>query len=126
MTHSEDRVQSSLTTALHAAIAISLQVDAITIASADEAYSRGPISLSSRIDTLRAVQETFRFLGKSHIKPTVKVKEYEEDIIKGIEKTLENVARRGSFVNALYEGLLGSPQDGAYPGRAGKDTIIIK
>lgn len=126
MTHSEDRVQSSLTTALHAAIAISLQVDAITIASADEAYSRGPISLSSRIDTLRAVQETFRFLGKSHIKPTVKVKEYEEDIIKGIEKTLENVAKRGSFVNALYEGLLGSPQDGAYPGRAGKDTIIIK
>ena len=126
MTHSEDRVQSSLTTALHAAIAISLQVDAITIASADEAYSRGPISLSSRVDTLRAVQETFRFLGKAKIKPTFKAKDYEEEITGGIKNTLETIARRGSFVNALYEGLLGSPQDGAYPGRAGKDTLIVK
>ncbi len=126
MTHSEDRVQSSLTTALHAAIAISLQVDAITIASADEAYSRGPISLSSRVDTLRAVQETFRFLGKAKIKPTFKAKDYEEEITGGIKNTLETIAKRGSFVNALYEGLLGSPQDGAYPGRAGKDTLIVK
>lgn len=124
MTHSEDRVQSSLTTALHAAIAISLQVDAITIASSDEAYSRGPISLASRIDTLRAVQEAFRFLGKAEIKPTGKAKEYEKEITKGIEKVLEKVARRGSFVDALYEGLLGSPQDGAYPGRAGRGTVI--
>jgi hypothetical protein len=124
MTHSEDRIQSSLTTALHAALAISLQVDAITIASADEAYSRGPISISSRIDTLRAVQEVFRFLGKAEIKPTAKAKEYEKEIKQGIETTLEKIARRGSFVNALYEGLLGSPQDGAYPGLAGRDTII--
>jgi methylmalonyl-CoA mutase cobalamin-binding subunit len=124
MTHSEDRIQSSLTTALHAAIAISLNVDAITIASADEAYSRGSISLSSRVDTLRAVQEVFRFLGKAEIKPTIKVKEYEKEITQGIEKTLEQVARRGSFVNSLYDGLLGSPEDGAYPGRAGKGTVI--
>jgi methylmalonyl-CoA mutase cobalamin-binding subunit len=124
MTHSEDRIQSSLTTALHAAIAISLNVDAITIASADEAYSRGSISLSSRVDTLRAVQEVFRFLGKAEIKPTRKVKEYEKEITQGIEKTLEQVAKRGSFVNSLYEGLLGSPEDGAYPGRAGKETVI--
>lgn len=124
MTHSEDRIQSSLTTALHAALAISLKVDAITIASSDEAYSRGPISLASRIDTLRAVQEVFRFIGQAKIKPTYKVKEYKEEIIKGIEATLEEVARRGNFVAALYEGLLGSPQDGAYPGRAGRNTII--
>ncbi len=124
MTHSEDRIQSSLTTALHAALAVSLKVDAMTIASADEAYSRGSISLSSRIDTLRAVREVFRFLGKAEIKPTAKVKIYEKEIIQGIETTLELIAKRGSFVNALYEGLLGSPQDGAYPGRAGKDTII--
>jgi glutamate mutase epsilon subunit len=124
MTHSEDRVQSSLTTALHAAIAISLKVDAITIASADEAYSRGPISISSRIDTLRAIQEVFRFLGKAEIKPTAKAKEYEQEIKQGIETTLEKVARRGSFVNSLYEGLLGGPEDGAYPGLAGRDTIM--
>lgn len=124
MTHSEDRIQSSLTTALHAALAISLQVDAITIASADEAYSRGPISISSRIDTLRAIQEVFRFLGKAEIKPTAKAKEYEQEIKQGIETTLEKVARRGSFVNSLYEGLLGGPEDGAYPGLAGRNTIM--
>ncbi len=124
MTHSEDRVQSTLSTALHSALAISLQVDAITIASSDEAYSRGPISLASRIDTLRGAQEVFRFLGKAKIKPTGKAKEYEKEITEGIEKTLEKVAKRGSFVDALYEGLLGSPQDGAYPGRAGRDTVF--
>lgn len=124
MTHSEDRIQSSITTALHAALAMSLQVDAITIASTDEAYSRGPISLSSRVDTLRAVQETFRFFGKTEIKPTPLAKEYEQEITRKIEATLEKIARRGSFVNSLYEGLLGSPQDGAYPGRAGKNTVI--
>lgn len=124
MTHSEDRIQSSLTTALHAALAISLHVDAITIASADEAYSRGSISLSSRVDTLRAVQEVFRFLGKAKISPTIKAKEYEKEISQGIEKTLEKIVQRGSFVDALYEGLLGTAQDGAYPGRAGRDTII--
>ena len=37
---------------------------------------------------------------------------------------LEKVARRGSFVNSLYEGLLGGPEDGAYPGLAGRDTIM--
>ena len=124
MTHSEDRAQSSLTTALHAALAISLKVDAMTIASADEAYSRGPISVAARVDTLRAVQEAFRFLGKAEIKPTLKAKEYEKEITRGIETTLKNIVKRGSFVDALYEGLLGSPQDGAYPGRAGRNTVI--
>jgi methylmalonyl-CoA mutase cobalamin-binding subunit len=124
MTHTEDRIQSSMTTALHAALATSLGVDAITIASSDEAYSRGSISVTSRIDTLRAVQEAFRFLGKAEIKPTDKAKEWSNKLVSQIEKVLENVLRKGSFVTALYDGILGSKEDGAYPGRAGKDTIF--
>jgi len=124
MTHTEDRIQSSMTTALHAALATSLGVDAITIASSDEAYSRGSISVTSRIDTLRAVQETFRFLGKAEIKPTYKAREWSNELVSQIEKVLENVLRKGSFVAALYDGILGSKEDGAYPGRAGKDTIF--
>ena len=38
LTHTEDRIQSSLTTALHAALASSLKVDAISISSSDEAF----------------------------------------------------------------------------------------
>jgi methylmalonyl-CoA mutase cobalamin-binding subunit len=124
MTHTEDRVQSSMTTALHAALATSLGVDAITIASSDEAYSRGSISVTSRIDTLKAVQETFRFLGKAEIKPTYEAKEWSNELVSQIEKVLEDVLRKGSFVAALYDGILGSREDGAYPGRAGKDTIF--
>jgi len=126
MTHTEDRIQSSMTTALHATLATSLGVDAITIASSDEAYSRGSISVTSRIDTLRAVQEAFRFLGKAEIKPTYKAKEWSNELVSQIEKVLENVLRKGSFVAALYDGILGSKEDGAYPGRAGKDTISLK
>lgn len=126
MTHTEDRIQSSMTTALHAALATSLGVDAITIASSDEAYSRGSISVTSRIDTLRAVQETFRFLGKAEIKPTHKAREWSNELVSQIGKVLENVLRKGSFVAALYDGILGSKEDGAYPGRAGKNTIFSK
>jgi len=95
MTHSEDRIQSSMTTTLHAALAASLGVDAITIASSDEAYSRGSISVTSRMDTLRAVQETFRFLGKAEIKPTHKAREWSNELVSQIEKVLENVLRKG-------------------------------
>ena len=42
LTQTEERVQSSVSTGLHAALASSLGVDAISIASADEAYSPGP------------------------------------------------------------------------------------
>ncbi|MBU4047295.1 cobalamin-binding protein, partial [bacterium] len=125
-THTEDRIQSSMTTALHATLATSLGVDAITIASSDEAYSRGSISVTSRIDTLRAVQEAFRFLGKAEIKPTHKAKEWSNELVSQIEKVLENVLRKGSFVASLYDGILGSKEDGAYPGRTGRDTIFSK
>ena len=43
-----------MTTAPHASLATSLGIDAITIASSDEAYSRGSISVTSRIDTLKS------------------------------------------------------------------------
>ena len=123
MTHSEDRVQSAMATALHASLGISLGVDAITVASTDEAYSRGPISVAARVDTLQAVKEAFRFFGHSRIEPTAKAREWADGLIKGIETVLVEVAKRGSFVGALYDGLLGGPEDGAYPGRAGRGTV---
>jgi methylmalonyl-CoA mutase cobalamin-binding subunit len=124
VTHSEDRVQSSLTTALHAGLSLSLGVDAITIASADEAYSRGIISVASRVDALRAVQEVFRFFGESLITPGPYAQAWKKELVAGIEGVLKQVARRGSFVQSLYEGLLGSPEDGVHPGRAGRGTVI--
>ena len=61
LTQTEDRVQSSIMTALHASLASSLGVDGISIASSDEAFSGGPITVPARIDTLKATT-TFRFL----------------------------------------------------------------
>ncbi|MGE0032522.1 MAG: cobalamin-binding protein, partial [Pseudothermotoga sp.] len=123
MTHTEDRVQSAMTTALHAALASSLGLDAITIASTDEAYARGAITVSARIDTLRAVAEAFRFFGRARIEPTKKAEEYAENIVNGIYETLKKVAERQDFVAALYEGLFGTREEGANPGRAGRGTV---
>ncbi|RKL64172.1 cobalamin-binding protein [Thermoanaerobacteraceae bacterium SP2] len=124
LTQTEDRVQSSLMTALHASLASSLGVDGISIASADEAFSGGPISVPARIDTLRATQSAFRFFGKSDIVPTKFAEKWAEEIESGIEKVLESIAKNGNFVDALYKGLLGSREEGAYPGRAGRGTVI--
>lgn len=124
LTHTEDRVQSSLTTALHAAMASSLKVDAISISSSDEAFSGGPITGASRIDTLRATQEIFRFFGHAEIIPTVKAREWSDKLVEDIEDVLIEVADKGDFVQSLYDGLLGNKEEGAYPGRAGKNTII--
>jgi len=123
LTQTEDRVQSAMTTALHAALAASLGVDAISIASTDEAYSGGPISVPAKIDTLRAVQESFRFLGEAHITPTDMAVTYSQQITEGIEQVLNQVCKTGDIVEALHRGLLGSREEGAYPGRAGKGTI---
>ncbi len=125
LTQTEDRVQSSLSTALHGALAASLGVEAISIASSDEAYSGGPIAVPSRIDTLKALQEAFRFFGMSSIAPTEKAGVWAERLEKGIEEVLETVAERGDFVAALYEGLLGSVAEGAYPGRSGRGTVMM-
>lgn len=123
LTQTEDRVQSAMTTALHAALAASLGVDAISIASTDEAYSGGPISVPAKIDTLRAVQESFRFLGEAFITPTEKASTYSQQISEKIEQVLDQVMKTGDIVEALHKGLLGSREEGAYPGRAGKGTI---
>ncbi len=126
LTHTEDRVQSSATTAYHASLAAMLGVDAVTISSSDEAYSGGPISVPSKVDTLRAVAEGFRFFGHTSIEPSAQARAWSEEIEAGIEKVLRQVARRGDFVRALYDGILGNREDGVYPGRNGKDTVMAK
>lgn len=123
LTHTEDRVQSAMTTAFHAGLAMSLGVDAISIASTDEAYSGGPITVPAKIDTLRAVSECFRFFGQASITPTDRANQLADELTANIEDVLESVIKTGDFVTALHKGCLGSREDGAYPGRAGKDTV---
>ncbi|MBM7866836.1 cobalamin-binding protein [Heliobacterium gestii] len=126
LTQTEDRVQSSMTTALHAALAASLQVDAISIASSDEAYSGGPIVAASRVDTLRAVAEGFRFFGEGRVEPTKQAGPWAREIVEKIEAVLRAVADAPSFPEALYTGLLGSKEEGAYPGRGGRGTVTTE
>lgn len=123
MTHTEDRVQSAMTTALHAVLGKSLELDAITVSSTDEAYARGAITTSARIDSLRAIADAYRFFGDAKIEPTKKAFEYAKMIKDGIFETLKKVAERGDFVASLYEGLFGTKEEGANPGRAGKGTV---
>ena len=123
LTQTEDRVQSSVSTAYHASLAAMLEVDAISIASSDEAYSRGPITVPAKIDTLRATAEGFRFFGHSKIEVSSQAKAWAEEIIEGIEGVLTKVAETQDFVKAIYDGVLGSKEDGAYPGRAGQNTV---
>jgi len=126
LTQDEDRVQSSLSTSLHAGLAASLHVDAISIASSDEAYSGGPIAGPSRVDTLRGVKEVFRFFGKAGVAETENAKAMEEKIVDGIIAALEEAAKCESFADALYKGVYGTTAEGAYPGRGGKGTVITK
>ncbi|HSW09942.1 MAG TPA: cobalamin-dependent protein [Bacillota bacterium] len=126
LTHTEDRVQSATSTALHAAIAVSLEVDAITIASADEAYSGGSIAAASRVDTLLATAEAFRFLGSAKVAPTPRAREWADELVAQIKDTLRRILERPSLVDALYAGVLGSPADGVYPGRAGRGTVRLR
>lgn len=123
MTHTGERTQSAVTTTLHAALAMSLEVDAVTIASTDEAYAGGPITAPSRTDTLIAIKEAFRFFGGTKIVPTAQAEIWTERLVEGIAETLAAVERRGDLVAALYEGLLGGREDGASPGRFGKGTV---
>lgn len=126
LTHTEDRVQSAMTTAFHACLAMSLGVDAISVASTDEAYSGGPISVPAKIDTLRAVQEGFRFFGHGDITATHRANVYAEQLAEGIDNVLDQVLQTGDFVTAIHKGVLGSCEDGAYPGRVGKGTVQKK
>ncbi|ATW26104.1 cobalamin B12-binding domain-containing protein [Candidatus Formimonas warabiya] len=126
LTHTEDRVQSATTTALHACLGMSLEVDAISIASTDEAYSGGPITVPAKIDTLHSVHEGFRFFGQAGIQPTEQAPRFAEQIVEGIRSVLDQVIQCGDFTEAIHKGMLGSREDGAYPGRVGKDTVTIK
>jgi methylmalonyl-CoA mutase cobalamin-binding domain/chain len=122
MTHTEDRVQSAMTTALHAALGAAVGVEAVSIASTDEAYSGGPIISGSRVDTLRAVMEALRFFGSANIQPTPKADEMAAEIVEGIVKVLKKAVETG-YVQGLYQGVFGDAEDGAYPGRAGRGTV---
>ena len=123
LTQTEDRVQSAMSTALHAALGTSLELDGISIASTDEAYSGGPITVPAKIDTLRAVGEACRFLGQATIQPTEKAQDYAKMIVEGIEQTLQDVLDKGDFVEAVHAGALGTRAEGAYPGRSGRNTV---
>jgi methylmalonyl-CoA mutase cobalamin-binding domain/chain len=126
LTQTEERVQSSMSTGLHAMLAASLGVDAISIASADEAYSGGPIAAASRVDTLRAVKEGFRFMGKATIEPTERARHWAGEMLANIEEVLRHVVQVDDFVEAMYKGVLGTKDEGAYPGRSGRDTVRSK
>jgi len=123
MTQSEDRVQSASATSYHAALARTLDVDAITIASTDEAYSRGPICIASRIDSIRAVAEAYRFVGDAGFAPTARADQATDEMIAGIKSTLRAVSEAPSLPEAIQSGLLGNTEDGAYPGTFGKGTV---
>lgn len=123
LTQTEERVQSSVSTGLHAALASSMGVEAISIASADEAYSGGPIAAASRVDTLKAVKENFRFFGQAKIEPTERARHWAGEMVANIEEVLRHVVQIDDFVQAMYKGALGTRDEGAYPGRTGKDTV---
>lgn len=123
MTHSEEKEQSAGTTALHAAMCSTLGVDAITTASTDEAFSRGPITADGRVGSLRAIQEAFRFFGGTDVAATAKANDWRDEIICGIKAVLKSAVEAPSFVDALYQGVFGDKADGVYPGRAGKNSV---
>ena len=126
LTQTQDRSQSSVMTALHAALALDSGAVAVTIASSDEAYAGGPITAPSRVDTLKATAAALRFFGESGISPTPRAKKIAEMLWEDIVRVLKQVDARGDFVASLYEGLLGNREDGAYPGRSGKGTVTLR
>ncbi len=125
-THEDDRCQSATTTALHAMLASAVGAEALTFASTDETYSRGPIVMASRIDTFKSIQTTFRFFGDATLRPTPKADEYRDQIIEGIHKALKSAVEAGDFVKGLYGGCYGTAEVGAKPGRAGRKSVRVK
>lgn len=123
MTQSEDRVQSATATSYHAALASTLGVDAITVASTDEAYSRGPIALASRLDSIQTIREANRFLGDASLTPTSAAMRMTNDLVAGMTSTLDAVRQAEHLPAAIHAGLLGNSDDGAYPGTFGKGTV---
>ncbi len=123
MTQSEERVQSANATSYHASLAASVGVDAITVASTDEAYSRGPICITSRIDSIRAISDAFRFVGNAKFQTTPQADYYADDLIMKVTETLREVDEKDNLTAAIYDGCLGNKEDGAYPGKFGFGTV---
>ncbi len=123
MTQTEERVQAANANSYHASLAASLGADAITIASTDEAYSRGPICVTSRIDSIRAVTDAFRFIGDAGFAPTAQAEYFTNDLIEKITVVLREVNKMDNLPMAINAGLLGNKEDGAYPGQFGKGTL---
>lgn len=123
MTQSEERVQSATATGTHAALASGLGADAVTIASTDEAYSRGPICITSRIDSIRAAAESLRFMGDASYQPTKQAEIYTAMMTEKIIETLRLVESADHLADAISRGYLGSQEDGAYPGTFGRGTV---
>ena len=65
--HTFALVRAGLSLALPPAELETLGVDAITTASTDEAFSRGPITADGRVGSLRAIEEAFRFFGQTEV-----------------------------------------------------------
>jgi methylmalonyl-CoA mutase cobalamin-binding domain/chain len=125
MTHTEEKEQSATTTSLHVAMCSTLEVDAVTTASTDEAFSRGPITSAGRVGSLRSIGEALRFFGQTDVKPTAKADAWKDEIISGINAILKSAAEAPSFVEALYQGIFGDKADGVYPGRAGRNSVVV-
>jgi hypothetical protein len=123
MTQTEDRVQSATASSFHSALGTALRVDAMTIASTDEAYSRGPICMASRIDSLQALHEAARFMGKATVAPTPAAEAITADMHARIADVLDRVRQAPDLPTAISSGLLGDREDGAYPGTFGKGTV---
>jgi methylmalonyl-CoA mutase cobalamin-binding subunit len=123
MTQTEDRVQSATATSFHAALGTALRVDAMTVASTDEAYSRGPICIASRIDSLQGIHEAARFMGQAGFASTPAADSMTEDLHAKIADVLDRVRTASDLPSAISEGFLGDREDGAYPGTFGKGTV---
>ena len=123
MTQTQDRSQSVTMTAMHAALALTMGCAAVTIALSDQAYAGGPISAQAKVDTLKATAASLRFIGRAKSAATGRSYELALELRKGIPEVLDRIFDRGDFVASLYEGILGSREDGAYPGRSGRDTV---
>jgi hypothetical protein len=80
--------------------------------------------MASRIDSIRAVTDAFRFTGDAAFRPTVASEAFAEDLHRGIRQVLEDVRAADQLPAAILAGSLGNQEDGAYPGTFGKGTVV--
>jgi len=62
-------------------------------------------------------------MGSAGFSPTPASERLQSQLHTGIRQQLQVIAKHGDFVAAIYEGLLGSPEDGLHPGRTGRGTV---